>query len=1332
MPYIGASNTSHHSFASLKQKHSIGQDKLMTKDNNSYISDSINNSDCDESLSGTESDLNSKKSNVLSTVDGSPLPSQLDPLHIKNASVTLAMSTTRDMGLPVQAPLHSKSHETLSNTCDSQEIDMRELYKIPNESTHAYAYNPSSPNSLAVRLSILKRSLEIIIGNPAMLRDPTEDTVGMPFLTNHPENRVISDVTDINRRNSTNTLRHARSSIQFQDRLLPRNHSQRWNTNSAALNAVVNNSISRGINNDASTICDRHNSISGASRVRKTNSLAFLPTSWSNEGSPVPNSQDSPLLNDYGLSINSPRSSKNKPSMFKKSFTKKSINGQIPLSPVLDENLISRSSSNTLSPLEDDSALPSATNDLDKKLQRMQLEGNAAKSMVQEQRSNLISLLDILNDTLEKNTSDKAPVLHMMSLHNLNNLSLPSDMEKFDSEDARTIIKKRTIHLKKTLLDSLAEPFFEHSNSINPMLLDDESELERELEFEKETEYITGSDNSIVSELRPKQDYGSLLRTFSSTKNSTPQAIFTCYQSNPFHFKSANDLACLIFGVSQSDIKALTLLDLIHPDSRNFVIHKIISSDGLQQVFSGEIIGIIQPGAKDSSGLVWATIWAKRKNGLLVCVFERVPCDYIDILLDNRTFLIKSIHDKSHLIDGLNDSELDDQDFEKETSHKTTDTKTKRVQFTKEQKSLKDVSLSLDCLIEDVRSGKVLEDDDDLMPMDMRVSRHINKTRYFTIKHSSYNIPCAISATVLDNTLKIQIHSTPYEAGLFVINMADMTLLSFNRSICKNMFGYHFSELVGQPVTRIIPSFKEIVKYIDTTYPALSITDPKNKGLVLTEHYFRKMQAEMDQDPELFYTSVGIGAKHRDGCNLDVDIQLRVIDSNTVLIWLTYSRDIAFPDYNKNPSQLKMLKESDISVLSSSSSSSSLSRSSFTTKKSSDNIETLPKPAKKSWVNKNVTKDIILVNDKEHTFNLGENEEEESEVEDPELKQKLALAKLYNKDKSRFINDGNFKVNEELIRSKISLNESSESLDIPPNAVPKERLNSTSPTTFLQYPAEDIGSRKHTIKFSDYLVLQKMGEGAYGKVSLCMHKRYKYVVVIKMIFKERILVDTWVRDRKLGTIPSEIQIMATLNKHPHQNILQLLDFFEDDSYYYIETPVHGESGCIDLFDLIEFKPAITELEIKLIFKQVAAGIKHLHDHGIVHRDIKDENMIVDANGFVKLIDFGSAAYVKSGPFDVFVGTIDYAAPEVLGGNPYEGKPQDIWAIGILLYTLVFKENPFYNIDEIMESELRLNAMHNVDNRCLELIQKILNRNVMKRPTIDDIYQDDWLALQPTN
>jgi serine/threonine protein kinase len=150
-----------------------------------------------------------------------------------------------------------------------------------------------------------------------------------------------------------------------------------------------------------------------------------------------------------------------------------------------------------------------------------------------------------------------------------------------------------------------------------------------------------------------------------------------------------------------------------------------------------------------------------------------------------------------------------------------------------------------------------------------------------------------------------------------------------------------------------------------------------------------------------------------------------------------------------------------------------------------------------------------------------------------------------------------------------------------------------------------------------------------------------------------------------------------------------VDYFEDSDYYYIVMPLHGEG--MDLFDYIELNDRIEESEIRRMFKQIAQGVCHLHDNKIVHRDIKDENVILDqANGGLRLIDFGSAAYLKPGrKYETFVGTLDYAAPEILRGHTYEGKPQDVWALGILLFTLVYRENPFYDIDEIMGRELRI-------------------------------------------
>jgi len=85
--------------------------------------------------------------------------------------------------------------------------------------------------------------------------------------------------------------------------------------------------------------------------------------------------------------------------------------------------------------------------------------------------------------------------------------------------------------------------------------------------------------------------------------------------------------------------------------------------------------------------------------------------------------------------------------------------------------------------------------------------------------------------------------------------------------------------------------------------------------------------------------------------------------------------------------------------------------------------------------------------------------------------------------------------------------------------------------------------------------------------------------------------------------------------------------------------------------------------------------------------------------------------------------IDYAAPEVLRGLPYRGKEQDVWALGILLYTIVYKENPFYSIDEIMDHDLRVPYVMSED--CIDLIRKMLDRNVERRIGIVDVLEHAW-------
>lgn len=184
-------------------------------------------------------------------------------------------------------------------------------------------------------------------------------------------------------------------------------------------------------------------------------------------------------------------------------------------------------------------------------------------------------------------------------------------------------------------------------------------------------------------------------------------------------------------------------------------------------------------------------------------------------------------------------------------------------------------------------------------------------------------------------------------------------------------------------------------------------------------------------------------------------------------------------------------------------------------------------------------------------------------------------------------------------------------------------------------------------------------------------------------------MDSWIRDRQFGLIPLEIHILKKLQQHPQPNCCRLETYLEDEDTYFVVMKLHGTSS-MDLFDYIELNEHISELEIQKIFKQVVLAVKHIQDLSIVHRDIKDENILLDEDGNVNLIDFGSAAYFRKGrTFDTFSGTLDYCAPEILKGMAYEGPPQDIWSLGTLLYTLIYRENPFYNVDEIMEHDLRI-------------------------------------------
>ncbi|MCO5566186.1 hypothetical protein L7F22_019862 [Adiantum nelumboides] len=286
------------------------------------------------------------------------------------------------------------------------------------------------------------------------------------------------------------------------------------------------------------------------------------------------------------------------------------------------------------------------------------------------------------------------------------------------------------------------------------------------------------------------------------------------------------------------------------------------------------------------------------------------------------------------------------------------------------------------------------------------------------------------------------------------------------------------------------------------------------------------------------------------------------------------------------------------------------------------------------------------------------------------------------------------------------------------------------------YPLPPQGEQR---SIQDFVIVDDIGRGAYGLVKKARVRDEKSgdpigpEFAIKYIIKSRILADCWRRHKALGPIPVEIHVLdqlrrlayplpvdvpawsaeklfdcKSLNSHPtmvkteegdcivtvgHPSLCMMVDFFEDHEFYYMVMPRFGTGQ--DLFDYVESQPhGLTTRHVRCIFGQLADGLRFLHANNIVHRDVKDENVILDGNGHIQLIDFGSAAHIHTRStgsaaaanrlFDTFSGTLDYAAAEILRGEKYGGKEQDVWALGVVGYVLLCGDCPFWNGEEAME------------------------------------------------
>ena len=201
-----------------------------------------------------------------------------------------------------------------------------------------------------------------------------------------------------------------------------------------------------------------------------------------------------------------------------------------------------------------------------------------------------------------------------------------------------------------------------------------------------------------------------------------------------------------------------------------------------------------------------------------------------------------------------------------------------------------------------------------------------------------------------------------------------------------------------------------------------------------------------------------------------------------------------------------------------------------------------------------------------------------------------------------------------------------------------------------------------------YKIISKVGEGGMGRVYKAIHPTLKRTVIIKQML---------MRSTKMLTQRFEREARIMLDFR-HENIVPVYDHFKDGSSYCIAMEfVDG----LSLEDLIERKKTIAPMIALLILNEICKGLKYAHEKGVIHRDIKPDNVLVSKNGEVKLVDFGIAT-IKSKDEEeltktgMVLGTPAYMSPEQLSDSKSVDKRSDIYSVGVLLYQMITGEKPF--------------------------------------------------------
>lgn len=268
-------------------------------------------------------------------------------------------------------------------------------------------------------------------------------------------------------------------------------------------------------------------------------------------------------------------------------------------------------------------------------------------------------------------------------------------------------------------------------------------------------------------------------------------------------------------------------------------------------------------------------------------------------------------------------------------------------------------------------------------------------------------------------------------------------------------------------------------------------------------------------------------------------------------------------------------------------------------------------------------------------------------------------------------------------------------------------------------PKESSSKSSQRFKsINEFNILEELGKGGYSYVRLVENKKTgrKYALKCAARFKKG-------KDRSERTY-MEIKVLEKLK---HKNIIAFKGWFEDDETIYLVLEYIPGRDCSKFFK----NKLPTKSQVRHIIRQIVEAVMYIHKKGIVHRDIKLENVLIDDKLNVKLTDFGLCG-IKETEYDMMnqkVGTVRYTSPEIVKGHSYN-ESVDVWGIGVILFLLLTGEYPFTGStkDRIFEriAEKRVHySKYDLDKKEMSLLKALLEKNPDDRMEIEDILDDPF-------